>query len=329
MTIRAVVAADRGPAALTELDERDLPDGDVTVDVAYSSLNYKDGLAVTGQGKIVRSYPMVCGIDLAGTVAESTSADWTVGDEVVITGWGLSETHPGGYTTRQRVSSDWLVRRPAGLTLAQTMAVGTAGLTAMLCVLALEDHGLTPSADRDVLVTGAAGGVGSAAVAILARLGYRVVAASGRGELRDYLTGLGAADIVGREELATDSGRPLEAERWAGAVDCVGSSTLGTVLRQLRYGGAVAACGLAGGPDLPATVLPFILRGVSLLGVDSVQCPTPRRVEAWARLAGGDLPLEQLDAMTTVAPLTDVPQLAEDILAGRTKGRVVIDVRAG
>jgi acrylyl-CoA reductase (NADPH) len=329
MSIRAVVVADRGPATLTELDESDLPEGDVTVEVAYSSLNFKDGLAVTGKGKIVRSFPMVCGVDLAGTVAASSSPDWQEGDEVVVTGWGLSETHPGGYTTRQRLSSDWLVRRPAGLTLAQTMAVGTAGLAAMLCVLALEDHGLTPAAGGDVLVTGAGGGVGSAAVAILARLGYRVVAGSGRPELADYLSGLGAAEIVGRESLATDSGRPLEKERWAGAVDSVGSTTLGTVLRQLRYGAAVAACGLAGGPDLPATVLPIILRNVALLGVDSVQCPTPRRVEAWTRLAGGDLPLEQLDAMTTVAPLTDVPALAEEILAGHTRGRVVIDVRAG
>jgi acrylyl-CoA reductase (NADPH) len=327
MSFRAVVAERQGPATLVEQDETDLPPGEVTVDVAYSSLNYKDGLAVTGKGRIIRTYPMVCGVDLAGTVSASSSPDWQEGDEVVVTGWGLSETHPGGFTERQRVSSEWLVRRPAGLTLAQTMAVGTAGLAAMLCVLALEDHGLTVAGGGDVLVTGAGGGVGSAAVAILAQQGHRVVAGTGREELRDYLVGLGAAELVGRAELAVEGSRPLESERWAAAVDSVGSTTLGAVLRQLRYGGAVAACGLAGGPDLPATVLPFILRGVALLGVDSVQCPTPRRIEAWNRLASGDLPLERLDAMTTVAPLADVPRLAEEILAGRTRGRVVIDVR--
>lgn len=336
MSFLAVVSDGTGPAVLREMDDEDLPAGDVTVDVAYSSLNYKDGLAVTGKGRIVRRFPMVCGIDLAGTVTRSESPAWKPGDEVVVTGWGLSETHPGGYAQRQRVRSDWLVARPPALSLAQTMAIGTAGLTAMLCVLALEDHGLVPEpteapdapGGREVLVTGAAGGVGSVAVALLAGLGYRVVASTGRPETHDYLRALGAADFVGRDELAVVGERPLDSERWAGAVDCVGSSTLATVLRQVSYGGAVAACGLAGGPDLPATVLPFILRGVSLLGVDSVRCPIDRRRRAWDRLAS-DLPTEQLDAMTTVAALADVPDLAGEILAGRTRGRVVIDVGAG
>lgn len=326
MAVRALVASGEGPATLRELEDSDLPDGDVTVDVAYSSLNYKDGLAVSGRAKIARSFPMVCGIDLAGTVSASSSPDWHDGDEVVVTGWGLSETHPGGYTERQRVRSDWLVARPPGLTLAQTMAIGTAGLTAMLCILALEDHGLVPDAG-EVVVTGAAGGVGSVAVTMLARLGYPVTAATGRPESHDYLRSLGATNFVRREELAAPAGRPLEKERWAAGIDSVGSTTLATVLRQTRYGGAVAACGLAGGNDLPATVLPFILRGVSLLGVDSVLCPTPRRQEAWARLAA-DLPTDLLDAMTTVAPLAEVPELAGRILAGQTRGRVVIDVRA-
>lgn len=326
MAVRAVVSTGQGPAQLTELDDKDLPDGDVTVDVAYSSLNYKDGLAVTGRGRIVRRPPLVCGIDLAGTVAESASPDWSPGDEVVVTGWGLSETHPGGYTERQRVRSEWLVARPPGLTLAQTMAVGTAGLTAMLCVLALEDAGLS-AGDGEVVVTGAGGGVGSVAVALLAHLGHRVVAATGRPALHEYLRGLGAADFVTRDELARPAERPLESTRWAGAVDTVGSTTLASVLRQAAYGAPVTACGLAGGDDLPVTVLPFILRGVRLLGVDSVQCPTPRREQAWARLAA-DLDPDLLDRMTTVEPLTAVPRLAEEILAGRTQGRVVVDVRA-
>lgn len=326
MAVRAVVSTGQGPAQLTELDDKDLPDGDVTVDVAYSSLNYKDGLAVTGRGRIVRRPPLVCGIDLAGTVAESASPDWSPGDEVVVTGWGLSETHPGGYTERQRLRSAWLVARPPGLTLAQTMAVGTAGLTAMLCVLALEDAGLS-AGDGEVVVTGAGGGVGSVAVALLASLGHRVVAATGRPALHEYLRGLGAADFVTRDELARPAERPLESTRWAGAVDTVGSTTLASVLRQAAYGAPVTACGLAGGDDLPITVLPFILRGVRLLGVDSVQCPTPRREQAWARLAA-DLDPDLLDRMTTVEPLTAVPRLAEEILAGRTQGRVVVDVRA-
>jgi acrylyl-CoA reductase (NADPH) len=326
MSVRAIVATGAGPASVVQIDEADLPAGDVTVDVAYSSLNYKDGLAVTGTGKVARSFPMVCGIDLAGTVSSSSSAAWHEGDEVVLTGWGLSETHPGGYTERQRVDGNWLVARPAGLTLAQTMAVGTAGLTAMLCVLALERAGVDPGGG-DVLVTGASGGVGSVAVAVLARLGYAVTASTGRPELHDYLRSLVATGFVDRGDLAVEARRPLESETWAGAIDSVGGTTLASVLRQTRYNGAVAACGLAGGSDVPASVFPFILRGVSLLGVESVRVPMPRRSEAWARLAA-DLPVDILDAMTTVAPLDAVPSLGADILAGRTRGRVVVDVRA-
>ncbi|MGI8492964.1 MAG: MDR family oxidoreductase [Acidimicrobiales bacterium] len=325
---RAVVASGEGPAQLTELSDEDLPDGDVTVEVAYSSLNYKDGLAVTGRAKIARSFPMVCGIDLAGTVAESSSPEWEPGDEVVVTGWGLSETHPGGYSGRQRLRSEWLVRRPEGLSLAQSMAIGTAGLTAMLCVVELEAAGLSPGdTDSPVLVTGAGGGVGSVAVALLAGLGYQVSASTGRQETHDYLRGLGASDVVDRDSLATDSSRPLDKERWAATVDTVGSTTLASALKQTRYRGAVAACGLAGGNDLPVTVLPFILRGVKLLGVDSVMCPTPQRSVAWGRLAT-DLSTDALDKMTTVEPFARIPHLAEEILAGQTRGRVVIDVNA-
>jgi acrylyl-CoA reductase (NADPH) len=322
--IQAIVATGPGPATLTELSEEDLPEGDVTVDVSWSSLNYKDGLAVSGKGKIARSFPMVCGIDLAGTVSVSESPDWAAGDEVVVTGWGMSETRPGGYTTLQRVDSSMLVRRPDGLSPVRTMAVGTAGLTAALCVLALEDAGVTPD-DGEVLVTGAAGGVGSVAVALLASAGFSVVAATGRPETHGYLADLGAAGFVARSDLAVEPGRPIEKERWAGAVDTVGSTTLASVLRQSRYGAAVTACGLAGGNDLPVTVLPFILRGVRLLGVDSVSCPTPQRIRAWDRLARS-LPVELLDTLTTVEAMSDLPRLAEEILAGRTRGRVVIDV---
>jgi len=319
----AIVVTEPGPASLQELTDEQLPDGDVTVAVKYSSLNYKDGLAVTGKGKIARSFPMVCGIDLAGTVESSDSPKFSPGDDVVVTGWGLSETSPGGYTQKQRVKSDWLVKRPEALTLQQTMAIGTAGLTAMLCVLALEDNGLTPETESEVLVTGAGGGVGSVAVAVLSKLGYKVAASTGREETHEFLKGLGAATIIDRAELAT-AGKPFDKERWAGAVDTVGSQTLATVLAQTQYRGGVAACGLAGGNDLPTTVLPFILRGVSLLGVDSVMCPTPRRAQAWGRLAT-DLPTDKLEELTTVEPMTRITELAEDILAGRTRGRVVID----
>jgi acrylyl-CoA reductase (NADPH) len=321
----AIVVNESESGRVQQLSEDDLPEGDVTVAVGYSSLNYKDGLAVTGKGKVVRRFPMVCGIDLAGTVEASESPDWQPGDEVVVTGWGLSETHPGGYTHRQRLRSVWLVARPDGLSLRQTMSVGTAGLTAMLCVLALEQAGLAPSVDGEVLVTGAAGGVGSVAVAVLAQLGYQVAASTGRPETHEYLRSLGASTMVDRAELAEPSGRPLDKERWAAAIDTVGSATLAAAIRQTRYRGAVAACGLAGGSDLPITVLPFILRNVGLLGVDSVMCPTPVRSEAWRRL-GVDLPTDGLDALTTVEPMGRVPELAGSILAGQTRGRVVIDV---
>src|SRR5947209_6696855 len=287
-TFRAIIAREAGPATLQEITEADLPDGDVTVAVSHSSLNYKDGLAVTGKGKIIRSYPMVCGIDLAGVVEASDAPGFKPGDEVLVTGWGLSEAHPGGFTQRQRVRSEWITRKPDSLTAAQTMAIGTAGLTAMLCVLALERAGVTPDSEGEVLVTGAGGGVGSVAVAVLANLGYRVAASTGRAETHAYLKSLGATTIVDRADLETP-GRPLDAQRWSGGVDAVGSGTLATVLAQTYYGGAVAACGLAGGNDLPTTVLPFILRGVSLLGIDSVMCPMPARDEAWRRLAS-DLP---------------------------------------
>jgi acrylyl-CoA reductase (NADPH) len=324
VTYHSLVAVESGPAQFLDLGDDDLPDGDVIVDVAYSSLNYKDGLAVTGQVKIARSFPMVCGVDLAGTVVSSSSDQWSPGDEVVVTGWGMSETHPGGYTTRQRVRSEWLVARPEGLSLAQTMAVGTAGLTAMLCVMALESAGLAAGDGAAVLVTGAAGGVGSVALALLAGLGYQVTASSGRPAQHGYLRSLGAAEIIERSELAAPSKRPLEKERWTAAVDTVGGTTLASALRQTRYGGAVAACGNAGGNDLPVTVLPFILRGVRLLGVDSVRAPTPMRAEAWRRL-GRDLSTDLLDAMTTIEPLSGVPELAAAILAGEVRGRVVVD----
>jgi len=322
-TFRAVVAREPGPATVQELTDADLPEGDVTIAVKYSSLNYKDGLSVTAKGKIIRSYPMVCGADLAGVVEASDSADFKAGDEVLVTGWGLSETHPGGFTERQRVRSEWITRKPDGLSLEQTMAIGTAGLTSMLCVLALEGAGVTPADEGEVLVTGAGGGVGSVAVAVLAKLGYRVAASTGRSDTHEYLRSLGATTIVDRAELETP-GRPLDAQKWSGAVDTVGSGTLATVLAQTYYGGAVAACGLAGGNDLPTTVLPFILRGVSLLGIDSVMCPLPERDAAWARLAT-DLPAAKLAEMTTVEPMANVPELAERILAGQTRGRVVID----
>jgi len=316
-------------ASIKELSPDALPAGDVTVAVAYSSLNYKDGLAVTGQGKIVRAYPMVPGIDLAGTVAESRSPDYKPGDEVVLTGWGVGERHWGGYAELARVKSEWLVPLPAGLSLRQAMGLGTAGFTAMLAVLALEENGLRPgtAGERPVIVTGAAGGVGSVAVALLARLGYTVAASTGRPDLHDYLKGLGANQLVERATLAAPSSRPLESEHWASAIDTVGSATLASLLRTTAYGGSVAACGLAGGSDLPTTVLPFILRGVNLLGIDSVLCPPERRRAAWERLAR-DLPAGALERITQVAPLADVPRLAGEILQGRVRGRVVVDVRA-
>ncbi len=308
-----------------------LPPGGVTVRVAYSSLNYKDGLILTGQGRLVRDYPHVPGIDLAGTVVTSESAAWAPGDEVLLTGWFVGERHWGGHAELARVESDWLVPLPAGLSLRRAMALGTAGLTAMLCVTALEERGLAERGlapgGGEVLVTGAAGGVGSVAVALLAGLGYTVVASTGRAETHDYLRSLGAATIIDRAELAGPPAKPLDSERWAGAVDSVGGPTLASILRALRYGASVAACGLAGGVELAATVLPFILRGVSLIGIDSVQCPAPRRRKAWARLAR-ETPPDKLDALTQLAPLGDALDLAPKILAGQVRGRVVIDVNA-
>ncbi|MFC3227811.1 MDR family oxidoreductase [Marinibaculum pumilum] len=330
-SFRAIVIEDvegKQKAALKDLTLADLPDHDVLVDIAYSTLNYKDGLAVSGK-RIARSVPMVGGIDLAGTVAESRSADWKPGDKVIVNGYGLSERHWGGYAQRQRLKPEWLVPLPAAFDMRQAMAIGTAGYTAMLAVMALEDAGLTPEAagDREVLVTGAAGGVGSVAIAVLSKLGYKVAAATGRPETHDYLGGLGATSFVAREELAEDA-KPLEGERWAGAVDSVGSRTLAKVLAQTAYGGAVAACGLAGGADLPTTVMPFILRGVKLLGIDSVMAPQALRRRAWERL-GKDLSTEKLAAIgSETAPLTAVPELAGKILKGQVRGRVVIDVNA-
>jgi alcohol dehydrogenase/acrylyl-CoA reductase (NADPH) len=306
-----------------DLTVADLPKEGVLIDVAYSTLNYKDGLAVTGKGKIVRKFPMVCGIDLAGTVVESPDPKFKPGDKVLVNGWGLSEAYWGGYTTKQRVNPDFLVRVPSAFDLKQTMAIGTAGYTAMLCVLALEDAGVKPG-NGDILVTGAVGGVGSVAVALLAKLGYRVVASTGRPAAAEYLKQLGAADIIARADLDKPA-RALEKARWAGVVDSVGGKTLGMAIAQTHEEGAVAACGLAGGTDLPTTVMPFILRGVKLLGVNSVTCPNPRRVQAWERLAK-DLDIAKLDSMTTTEPLSKIVDLGEQILRGETRGRVVIDV---
>ncbi len=316
----------KAQVAIKELGDDALPDGDVTVAVKYSTVNYKDGLAVDGnKSKIMRALPMAPGIDYAGVVEASDNAGFKPGDEVVLTGWGVGERHSGGFAQKTRCKGDWLVKKPDGLSLQQTMAIGTAGFTAMLSVMALEDHGVTPD-KGEIVVTGAAGGVGSVAVAVLAKLGYQVAASTGREEQADYLKGLGATSIVPRAELA-EKGRPMGSERWAGAVDTVGSMPLANVLAQIKYGGTVAACGLAAGFDLPTTVMPFILRGVNLAGIESVYCPQPRRGEAWARL-GKDLPLDKLDAMTTVRPLGDVPALAKDILKGQVRGRTVVDVNA-
>ena len=310
-------------AVYADFDDADLMDGDVTVRVTHSTVNYKDGLAITGKSPVVRRFPMIPGIDFAGMVEASAHAGFKPGDAVVLTGWGVGEMHLGGYAQRARVRGDWLVPLPAGLTAAQAMAVGTAGLTAALCVTALERHGLKPS-DGSAVVTGAAGGVGSVAVALLAKAGWRVIASTGRPEEGDYLKGLGASEIIERKELA-EKGRPLGKERWAAGVDSVGSHTLANLLAQTKYAGAIAACGLAQGMDLPATVAPFILRGVSLLGVDSVMCPTARRVEAWARLAR-DLDGARLAAMTTTIPFDRVIDTARDIIDGKVRGRVVVEV---
>ena len=310
-------------ARVAELDEVQLPQGDVLVDVSYSTLNYKDGLAITGKSPVVRSFPMVPGIDFAGTVAQSANPAYAVGDKVVLNGWGVGEQHWGGLAQKARVKGEWLIPLPAGLTLRQTMAVGTAGYTAMLCILALERHGIAPGRG-DVLVTGASGGVGSFAIALLARRGYRVVASTGKLQEAQYLEQLGAAEVIDRAALS-EPGRPLQKERWAAAIDSVGGHTLANVCASLYADGAVAACGLAQGMDFPATVAPFILRGVCLLGINSVTRPFAERQQAWQAL-GETLDLKQLDTITREIGLAEAIPAASDLLAGLVRGRLVVDV---
>ncbi len=316
--------ADHGQSvALVDFDEQDLMDGDVTIRVEWSTINYKDGLALTGKAPVVRRFPMIPGVDFVGMVETSTFPDWKPGDRVILDGWGAGETHLGGYAQKARVKGDWLVPVPSGMTGRESMAIGTAGFTAMLAVLALERHGVMP-ARGPVVVSGAAGGVGSVAIAILAKLGYRVIASTGRSQEADYLEGLGAAEVIDRNEL-TGAVRPLAKERWAGGIDTVGSTTLANMLAMTRYGGAVAACGLAGGMDLPTSVAPFILRAISLLGIDSVMCPQPIRRAAWERLAG-DLDRSKLQAMTSEVALAGVIDAAPAILEGRVRGRIVVKI---
>ena len=326
-TFKAVWAEREGEKgqklAMAEIGLDDLMEGDVTIRVAHSTVNYKDGLAITGRAPIMRKLPLIPGIDFAGTVETSDHADFKPGDRVILNGWGVGETHMGGYAEMARVNGDWLVPLPDGLSTAQAMAIGTAGYTAMLCVLALEAHDVTPDKGK-VIVTGASGGVGSVAIAILAKLGYEVIASTGRASEADYLKGLGASEIVDRAEFE-DKARPLGKERFAGGVDAVGSHTLANILSMTRYGGAVAACGLAGGMDLPTSVAPFILRGVNLLGIDSVMAPKAKRVAAYDRLVT-DLDLDTLAAMTTHVPFADVMQACHDILDGKVRGRVVVDI---
>ncbi len=309
--------------ALSQFDEKDLMPGDVTIRTEWSTVNYKDGLAITGRAPVVRRFPMIPGVDLAGTVESSTHPDWKRGDKVIINGWGVGETHLGAYAEKARVKGDWLIRLPASMSTRDAMAIGTAGYTAMLAVMALERYGLAP-AHGPVIVTGAAGGVGSTAVAILAKLGFQVTASTGRPEEADYLKRLGASEIIERKEL-TGPPRPLGKERWAGGIDAVGSTTLANVLSMTRYRGAVAACGLAGGMDLPTTVAPFILRGVSLLGVDSVMRPLADRRAAWARLEA-DLDRSKLAEMTTEIGLAEVMAAARSIVEGRVRGRIVVNI---
>jgi len=312
-------------STIKQISNADLPEGDVLLAVEYSSLNYKDGLAITGKGKIVRQWPLVPGIDLAGSVLESSSPDYKAGDRVVLTGWSVGEKYWGGYSQRQRVQSKWLVPLPEGLDSKQAMTIGTAGFTAMLCVMTLEEAGVTPDKGT-VLVTGASGGVGSVAVAILAKLGYTVAAVSAKPDADDFLRDLGASEILTREEMS-EKPRALEGQRWAGAVDVVGTTTLARVLAEMNYGGCVAACGLAGGADLPTTVMPFILRNVSLRGVDSVMCPVDRRKLAWQRLVN-DLPAKALGEIGQIASLEQLPELAEKITTGGVRGRVIVDLNA-
>lgn len=322
-SFRAVVVTQTS-ASIEEIDRAQLPPGEVLVRVTYSSLNYKDGLAVTGKPGVIRTYPMVPGIDFAGTVEESSSPEFRPGDPVVVTGCGTSETMWGGYAELARLDAKYIVPLPQGITLRQAMGIGTAGFTAMQAVLALEKHGLAPGG-REVLVTGAAGGVGSAAIAILAHLGYNVAASTGRAEHQEYLRSLGAATILDRAAVAAPSKRPLESERWAAAIDSVGGDTLAAVLRSMASRGSVAVCGLAGGAELRTTVFPFILRGVNLLGIDSPKVDKAGRLEIWSRLAR-DLPLAKLDAMIQVRPLEEVFAAGEEILAGKIRGRVVIQI---
>ncbi len=308
---------------LADFDEKDLTDGDVAVRVEWSTVNYKDGLAMTGKAPVVRRFPMIAGVDLAGTVESSVHPAWKEGDKVILNGWGLGETHLGAYAQKARVKGDWLVRLPASMSAREAMAIGTAGYTAMLAVMALERCGIVPS-HGPVIVTGAAGGVGSVAVALLAKLGYAVIASTGRPEQAAYLKGLGAAEVIERSDL-TGAPRPLGKERWAGGIDAVGSTTLANVLSMTRYGGAVAACGLAGGMDLPATVAPFILRGVSLVGIDSVMCPLPLREEAWRRLET-DLDRAKIAAMTSEIGLAEVIDAGRRIVEGQVRGRIVVKI---
>jgi acrylyl-CoA reductase (NADPH) len=311
-------------ASVRDLDDSSLPPGNVTVAVEYSDINYKDGLIVTGGGGLVKRYPHVPGVDFAGSVLKSLDPAYKPGDKVVLTGWRVGELHWGGFAQKASVDGDWLVPLPVGLTTRQAMAIGTAGFTAMLAVIALESHGLTPSSG-EVLVTGAAGGVGSVATAILAKLGFQVVASTGRSDTHEYLKSLGASTIVDRSPFSEPAKRPLESERWAACIDSVGGNTLARVLAQMKHGGSVASVGLAGGSRLEHTVIPFLLRGVNLLGIDSVMCPITRRLEAWTRLRT-DLPLDKLEDMTIYATLDAIPKFAVDILQGKVRGRIVVDV---
>jgi acrylyl-CoA reductase (NADPH) len=316
--------ADKGTtAALTQFDEAELMDGDVTVRVGWSTLNYKDGLAVTGKAPVVRRFPMIAGIDFAGTVEQSSHPHWKAGDQVIGTGWGMGETHLGAYAEKARVKGDWLVALPAGLSARDAMAVGTAGFTAMLAVMALEKQGLSPNSGP-IIVTGAAGGVGSVATAVLSKLGYHVIASTGRMSETGYLKSLGAAEVIDRNELSAPA-KPLAKERWAGGVDSVGSNTLANLLSMTKYSGAIAACGLAAGMDLPSSVAPFILRGVCLLGIDSVMCPLERRKAAWERLAG-DLDRRKLSEITHEIRLDQVLNVAAQILSGDVRGRIVVKI---
>ncbi|MGY3238855.1 acrylyl-CoA reductase (NADPH) [Bradyrhizobium sp. USDA 4472] len=316
--------ADKGTTAqLTQFDEAELMDGDVTVRVEWSTLNYKDGLALTGKAPVVRRFPMIAGIDFAGTVEASSHSQWKAGDKVVCTGWGMGETHLGAYAEKARVKGDWLVALPQGLSARDAMAIGTAGFTAMLSVLALEKHGVSPKSGP-VVVTGAAGGVGSVATAVLSKLGYHVIASTGRASEADYLKSLGAAEVINRNELSGPA-KPLGKERWAAGIDSVGSTTLANLLSMTSYGGAIAACGLAAGMDLPSSVAPFILRGVCLLGIDSVMCPLPPRKAAWQRLAS-DLDRSKLSEITTEIALDQVPEWGAKILAGEVRGRIVVKI---